>query len=57
MLKILEIEFLESGLRKSDFITTENYHIRLKPNTSKLLTEKIKNNFNQHYEFNSVLSN
>jgi len=42
---------LESGLKKSDFITTGNYHIRLKPNTAKLLIEKIKNNFNQHYEF------
>jgi len=45
------IELLESGLKKSDFITTENYHIRLKPNTAKLLIEKIKNNFNQRYEF------
>jgi len=42
---------LESGLKKSDFITTGNYHIRLKPNTAKLLIEKIKNNFNQCYEF------
>ena len=42
---------LESGLKKSDFITTGNYHIRLKPNTAKLLIEKIKNNFNQRYEF------
>ena len=45
------IELLESGLKKSDFITTGNYHIRLKPNTAKLLIEKIKNNFNQRYEF------
>jgi Uncharacterized protein predicted to be involved in DNA repair, COG1518 len=45
------IELLESGLKKSDFITTGNYHIRLKPNTAKLLVEKIKNNFNQCYEF------
>jgi len=45
------IELLESGLKKSDFITTGNYHIRLKPNTAKLLVEKIKNNFNQRYEF------
>ena len=35
----------------SDFITTENYHIRLKPNIAKLLIEKIKNNFNKRYEF------
>ena len=45
------IEVLETKLKKSDFITTENYHIRLKPNTAKLLIEKIKNNFNQRYEF------
>ena len=45
------IEILETGLKKSDFITTENYHIRLKPNTAKLLIEKIKDNFNKRYEF------
>ena len=45
------IELLETQLKKSDFITTENYHIRLKSNTAKLLVEKIKNNFNQRYEF------
>jgi len=45
------IEFLETKLKKLDFITTENYHIRLKPNTAKLLIQKIKNNFNQRYEF------
>jgi len=45
------IQILESGLKKSDFITTENYHIRLKPNTAKLLIEKIKENFNTRYEF------
>jgi len=45
------IELLETKLKKSDFITAENYHIRLKPNTAKLLIEKIKNNFNQRYEY------
>ena len=45
------IELLETKLKKSDFITTENYHIRLKPDTAKLLIEKIKNNFNKRYEF------
>jgi len=45
------IELLETQLKKSDFIITENYHIRLKPNTAKLLIEKIKDNFNQRYEF------
>lgn len=36
----------EKNLKKSDFILTENYHIRLKSNTAKLLIEKIRNNFN-----------
>jgi CRISPR-associated protein Cas1 len=41
------IELLEENkLKKSDFILTENYHIRLKPVTAKLLVEKIKSNFN-----------
>ena len=44
------IEILETRLKKSDFITTENYHIRLKPNTAKLLIEKIKDNFSKRYE-------
>ena len=46
-----KIELLETKLKKSDFITTENYHIRLRPDTAKLLIEKIKNNFNKRYEF------
>jgi len=45
------IELLETKIKKSDFITTENYHKRLKPKIAKLLIEKIKNNFNQRYEF------
>ena len=45
------IELLETKIKKSDFITTENYHIRLRPDTAKLLIEKIKNNFNKRYEF------
>ena len=45
------IELLETKLKQSDFITTENYHIRLKPDTAKLLIEKLKNNFNKRYEF------
>ena len=45
------IELLETKVKKSDFITTENYHIRLRPDTAKLLIEKIKNNFNKRYEF------
>lgn len=46
------IQTLEYGLKKSDFITIENYHIRLKQNTAKLLIEKIKENFNGRFEFN-----
>ena len=45
------IELLETKLKKSDFTTTENYHIRLRLDTAKLLIEKIKNNFNKRYEF------
>ena len=45
------IELLESKTKKSDLITTENYHIRLKPNTAKSLIDKMKGNFNKRYEF------
>jgi CRISPR-associated protein Cas1 len=45
------IGLLESGLKKSYFITTENYHVRLRPDTAKKLIEKIKDNFNHRYEF------
>ena len=45
------IELLETKLKKSDFIVTENYHIRLKPDTAKQLIERIKENFNRRYEF------
>ena len=34
------IKLLEMKLKKSDFITTNNYHIRLRPDTAKLLIEK-----------------
>ena len=36
----------EKKLRKSDFIITENYHVRLREKPAKMLVEKIKNNFN-----------
>ena len=45
------IELLEMKLKKSDFITTENYHIRLKPEAAKMLIEKIKDNFNKRHVF------
>ncbi|ADD08202.1 CRISPR-associated endonuclease Cas1 [Candidatus Aciduliprofundum boonei] len=45
------IQLLEDKkLKKSSFIVTENYHIRLKPQTSKLLVEKFKLNMNKKYE-------
>lgn len=42
VLQILE----EKKLKKADFIVTENYHLRLKPATAKVLIEKISLNFN-----------
>ena len=57
------IQLLEdNNLKKSDFILTENYHIRLKPDTAKLLVEKIKSNFNskvlykkKHFAYQNIL--
>ena len=45
------IELLQTKPKKSDFIVTENYHVRLKPKTARLLIEKIKDNFNKRYQF------
>ncbi|MGI0047509.1 MAG: CRISPR-associated endonuclease Cas1 [Nitrosotalea sp.] len=44
----------ENKLSKSDFIVTENYHIRLREATAKLLIEKIKNNFNHKVPFRGM---
>jgi CRISPR-associated protein Cas1 len=57
------IQLLEdNNLKKFDFILTENYHIRLKPDTAKLLVEKIKSNFNfkglykkKHFAYQNIL--
>jgi len=57
------IRLLDDGkLKKSDFIVTENYHIRLRESTAKLLIEKIKINFNtkvpfrgKNYTYDNVL--
>lgn len=57
------IQLLEdNNLKKSDFILTENYHIRLKQDTAKLLVEKIKSNFNskvsygkKHFAYQNIL--
>lgn len=43
VLQLLE----EKWLKKSDFIVTENYYLRLKPATAKQLIEKISFNFNR----------
>ena len=42
MIQLLE----ERKLKKSDFIVTENYNIRLRESTAKALIEKIRLNFN-----------
>jgi len=41
----------ERKLKKSDFIVTENYHVRLKENTAKMLIEKIRINFNKRMQY------
>ncbi len=59
------IQLLESTpkLKKTDFITTENYHIRLKDIIASLLIEKIKDNFRikapykgKNYYYENILS-
>ena len=37
--------------RKSDFITTENYHVRLRPRAIGLLAERLSHNFNRAVPF------
>ena len=48
---IIDISIIESlegkKLKKNDFRVTENFNIRLEESASKLLIEKIKNNFNK----------
>lgn len=53
----------EKRLKKSDFITTENYHIRLKPDTAKMLIEKTRLNFDKkasykdkNYTYENILT-
>ncbi len=41
----------EKKSKKSDFIITENYHIRLGEDVAKLLIEKINSNFNARYNY------
>jgi len=42
----------EKKLKKSDFIVTENYNMRLREKTAKLLIEKISANFNTKVPYN-----
>lgn len=59
VLQILE----EKKLKKADFIVTENYHLRLKPATAKILIEKIRLNMDtkvaykrgKQYSYQSIL--
>jgi CRISPR-associated protein Cas1 len=59
------IQLLEDHkLTKSAFVTTENYHTRLRESTAKLLVDYIRNNFNtavtykeKQYTYQYVLSN
>lgn len=41
----------EKKIKKSDFIITENYHIRLGENVAKILIEKINSNLNARYNY------
>jgi CRISPR-associated protein Cas1 len=41
----------EKKLRKSDFIVTENYNIRLRESAAKALVEKVKVNFNMKVDY------
>ena len=53
LIDLLVIQLLEERmLKKSDFIATENYNIRLRANTAKMLIEKIKLNFNSRALYN-----
>jgi len=46
------IQLLEGKkIKKSDFIITENYHIRLGEDIAKLLIGKINSNFNAKYNY------
>jgi CRISPR-associated protein Cas1 len=57
------IELLEEKkLKKTDFIVTENYNIRLEEDTAKMLIEKIQGNFNskvsykrKNYTYESIM--
>lgn len=59
VLQLLE----EKKLKKSDFVVTENYHLRLRPVTAKMLIEKLRLNMdkkapyknNKQFSYQSIL--
>ena len=52
LIDISVIQLLEEKkIKKSDFIITENYHIRLGEDIAKLLIEKINSNLNSRYNY------
>ena len=52
LIDISVIQLLEEKkVKKSDFIITENYHMRLGEDVAKLLIEKINSNFNARYNY------
>lgn len=61
-LSIIQLLEMRPKIKKTDFILTENYNIRLKPDTAQLLIDKIKYNFhskakfkNKKYTYSSIL--
>ena len=50
-LSVIEVVASRELDRKSDFITTENYHFRLKPHVIALLSERVSENFNRAVSF------
>ncbi len=53
-ISVIEL-LVDKKLKKSLFITTENYHIRLKPETARLLIEKFRLNINKKYPYKGKL--
>lgn len=45
------IQLFETSMKHSDFIVTENFHIRLKPDTAKQLVKILQDNLNRKYPY------
>jgi CRISPR-associated protein Cas1 len=50
-LSVIEVIAGRELKRKADFITTENYHVRIRPHAIALLAERISQNFNRTISF------